>query len=146
MHIGVIQLSAKPRHSHAVCTVRVHPPTSPGWTLSGHAEPISKKLREVTSRSWKSHDEYMHHGLTILKLRMRLWPHLPSTHTHTHTFANVHTCTLYTYNHVHNYCNTHMHTYHRAWSQLTWQRWWTTVPSQRWRRWCRPTGHFWHQA
>ena len=32
----------EPRHSHAVCTLWVHPPTSPYPTLSAKAEPISK--------------------------------------------------------------------------------------------------------
>ena len=31
----------QPRRGHAVCTLRVHPPTSPCPTLSAHAEPIS---------------------------------------------------------------------------------------------------------
>jgi len=32
---------AEPRDSHAVCTLRVHPPTSPSPALSAVAEPIS---------------------------------------------------------------------------------------------------------
>ena len=33
---------AEPRHGHAVCTLRVHPPTSPCPALSAGAEPISQ--------------------------------------------------------------------------------------------------------
>ena len=32
----------KPRHGHAVCTLQLHPPTSPYPTLIAEAEPISK--------------------------------------------------------------------------------------------------------
>ena len=31
--------TSEPRHGHAVCTLWVHPPTSPCPTLSAHAEP-----------------------------------------------------------------------------------------------------------
>ena len=40
-----------PRHSHAVCTFRVHPPTSPSPALSAHAEPKSQ------GHCWKWHHE-----------------------------------------------------------------------------------------
>ena len=43
--------SAEPRHGHAVCTLRVHPPTSPCPALSAVAEPISQ------GHCRKSHDE-----------------------------------------------------------------------------------------
>ena len=39
---------AKPRHSHAVYTLRVHLPTSPCSTLSAEAEPISKEHPRIT--------------------------------------------------------------------------------------------------
>ena len=32
----------EPRRGHAVCTLRVHPPTSPCPALSAHAEPKSQ--------------------------------------------------------------------------------------------------------
>jgi len=40
-------LMAKPRHGHAVCTLHVHPPTSPCPTLSAHAEPISQRQCQI---------------------------------------------------------------------------------------------------
>jgi len=41
----------KPRDSHAVCTLRVHPPTSPCPVLSAHTEPKSQ------GHCWKWHHE-----------------------------------------------------------------------------------------
>ena len=41
----------KPRHVHAVCTLWMHPPTSPCPMLSAEAEPISK------GHCWKWHHE-----------------------------------------------------------------------------------------
>ena len=43
--------TVEPRHGHAVCTLRVHPPTSPCPALSAGAEPISQ------GHCQKSHDE-----------------------------------------------------------------------------------------
>ena len=43
--------AAEPRHGHAVCTLRVHPTTSPCPALSAVAEPISQ------GHCRKSHDE-----------------------------------------------------------------------------------------
>ena len=34
----------EPRHGHAVCTLRVHPQTSPCPALSAHAEPSPKDI------------------------------------------------------------------------------------------------------
>ena len=41
--------TAEPRHTHAVCILRVHPPTSPCPALSTHAEPKSQGHLDVTS-------------------------------------------------------------------------------------------------
>ena len=40
---------AESRHSHAICTLQVHPPTSPCPALSVHAEPRSQGHPDVTS-------------------------------------------------------------------------------------------------
>jgi len=37
-----LPVPTKSLRSHAVCTLRVHPPTSPCPTLSAHAEPKSQ--------------------------------------------------------------------------------------------------------
>ena len=42
---------AKPRHAHAVCTLWVHPPTSPYPALSAEAEPISKDIAGSNAES-----------------------------------------------------------------------------------------------
>ena len=41
----------KPRRGHAVCTLQLHPPTSPYPTLSAEAEPVSKDMPEGTSET-----------------------------------------------------------------------------------------------
>ena len=43
--------TVEPRHGHVVCTLRVHPPTSPCPALSADAEPFSQ------GHCRKSHDE-----------------------------------------------------------------------------------------
>jgi len=69
------QVSSKeePRRGHAVCTLWVHPPTSPYLAVSAHAEP--RTLPEVTSWSWKSHDGYIRYRSSITMLR-----HVQPTH------------------------------------------------------------------
>ena len=42
---------AKPRRAHAVCTLWVHPPTSPYPALSAEAEPISKDITGSNAES-----------------------------------------------------------------------------------------------
>ena len=82
--------TSEPRHNHAVCTLRVHPPTSLCPALSAHAEPKSQGHCWKWQWSWKSHDIIWSHwvgkGLTtvtslrmchsqvkILKLRALIW-------------------------------------------------------------------------
>ena len=51
MALPVPTRTAEPRHGYAVCTLRVHPPTSPCPALSALTEPISQ------GHCRKSHDE-----------------------------------------------------------------------------------------
>ena len=56
--------TAEPKHSHAACTLQVHPLTSPCPTFSANAEPISKGQR------WKWQNE-----AAILTMSYIIWSH-----------------------------------------------------------------------
>ena len=63
--------TATPRRGHAVCTLQVHPPTSPCPTLSAPQNLSPEDIAIVTWWSWKSHHAYMHQWISaILSLIM----------------------------------------------------------------------------